>query len=192
MSEAILALGLVELAAAIARGEVSSLAATEACIAAMEREQPRLNAVIWLDAEGARAAARAADARRAAGEALGPLHGVPLAHKDLFYRAGRPITCGSRVLAGFTAREDALVMRRLQGAGAIWLAGLNMAELAVGAAGRNEHYGHCRNPWNPAHISGGSSSGAGAAVAARLCYGALGTDTGGSVRIPAAMCAVVG
>lgn len=190
--EALTDLDLVEVAAAIRARELSSVEVTEACIAAAEASAARINAYVRLDAESALAEARAADARLGRGEEVGPLHGVPLAHKDLFFRAGKPITCASKVLNGFTADYDATVTARLASAGAVYLGGLNMAEVAVGAAGRNEHYGHCRNPWNPDYITGGSSSGSGAAVAARTCYGALGTDTGGSVRIPAAVCGVVG
>ena len=127
-----------------------------------------------------------------AGRPLGPLHGVPLAHKDMFYRAGEVCSCGSKIRADFVPDHTATVLTRLDAAGAVELGRLNMAEFAMGPTGHNEHFGRCRNPWNPDHITGGSSSGSGAAVAAGLVFGALGSDTGGSVRLPAAACGVVG
>ena len=120
------------------------------------------------------------------------LHGVPLAHKDMFYRAGHVTTCGSRIRKDFVPDHDSTALARLHGAGAIYLGGLNMAEFATGPTGHNEHWGDCRNPWNQAHISGGSSSGSGASVAGRVVFGALGSDTGGSVRLPSTCNGVVG
>ena len=111
---------------------------------------------------------------------------MPLAHKDMFYRAGEVCTCGSKIRREFVPDHTATVLTRLDAAGAIEIGHLNMAEFAMGPTGHNEHYGRCRNPWNPDHITGGSSSGSGAAVAAGLAFGALGSDTGGSVRLPAA------
>ena len=122
----------------------------------------------------------------------GPLSGMPLAHKDMFYRAGKVSNCGSKIRKGWVASETATVLERLDAAGALQLGTLNMSEFAYGPTGHNEHWGDCRNPWNPDYITGGSSSGSGAAVAARLVAGALGSDTGGSVRIPAAACGVTG
>ena len=138
------------------------------------------------------AAARRADRAIAARAKLGPLHGVPLAHKDMYYRKGKVSTCGSKILRDYRPDMTATVVERLECAGAIWLGNLNMAEFAANPTGHNEHWGDCHNPWNPAHISGGSSSGSGSAVGARACYGSLGSDTGGSVRLPAAACGVVG
>jgi aspartyl-tRNA(Asn)/glutamyl-tRNA(Gln) amidotransferase subunit A len=123
---------------------------------------------------------------------VGPLHGVPLAHKDMFYRAGKVSTCGSHIRKEFRPSRTATVINRLDGAGAITVAVLNMAEFAQNGTGHNDHFGHCRNPWDPDYCPGGSSSGSGAAVAARLIYGALGSDTGGSIRVPASMCGVTG
>ena len=141
---------------------------------------------------GARAEARAADQAVKAGRPLGPLHGVPLAHKDMFYRAGEVCSCGSKIRADFVPDHTATVLGKLDAAGGIELGRLNMAEFAMGPTGHNDHFGRCRNPWNTDHITGGSSSGSGAAVAAGLAFGALGSDTGGSVRLPAAACGVVG
>jgi aspartyl-tRNA(Asn)/glutamyl-tRNA(Gln) amidotransferase subunit A len=186
------ALTLREAAAAIAQGKLSAEALLEACLDRVERLQPVLNCFIRVTAERARQHAREADAAVKAGRPLGPLHGVPLAHKDMFYRAGEVCTCGSKIRRDFVPDHTATVLTRLDAAGAIEVGHLNMAEFAMGPTGHNEHYGRCRNPWNPDHITGGSSSGSGAAVAAALVFGALGSDTGGSVRLPAAACGVVG
>ena len=183
---------LCEAAEAIAAGRVSSEELVRACLARIERTQPTLNSFLAVEAEPALAAARRADAERARGRLRGPLHGVPLAHKDMFYRAGQLCSCGSAIRRDWRAEVTCTLLERLEAAGAITLGRLNMNEFATGPHGLNQHFGHCRNPWNPAHITGGSSSGAGAAVAARQVYGALGSDTGGSVRLPAAFCGVVG
>jgi aspartyl-tRNA(Asn)/glutamyl-tRNA(Gln) amidotransferase subunit A len=185
-------LSLVETAVGIASGAFSSEEVTRACIDRIEAAQPHLNCFIRLEADEALETARAADRARAGGMALGPLHGVPLAHKDMFYRAGRPSTGGNAIQRDFVPGYTATVMGRLAAAGALCLGGLNMSEFASGPVGQNLHYGDCRNPWNTAHAPGGSSSGSGSAVAARLVHGALGSDTGGSVRIPAALCGLVG
>jgi aspartyl-tRNA(Asn)/glutamyl-tRNA(Gln) amidotransferase subunit A len=183
---------LVGAAAAIRARRVSSRELTEACLAGLEKAQPLLNCVIRLDREAALARAAAADAALARGDAWGPLHGVPLAHKDMFYRKGTIATCGSKIRRDWVADRTATALARLDGAGALQLATLNMAEFAYGPTGHNAHFGHCHNPWSHPHITGGSSSGSGAAVAARLVYGALGSDTGGSVRLPSALCGVTG
>ena len=185
-------LSLSEVAAAIATRRISSLEATQACLDALDQAGPALNCVAGVDHEAALAAAAAADEELAAGRVRGPLHGVPLAHKDMFYRAGRPAACGSRILADFVPDHTASVLARLDAAGALDVAQLNMVEFALGTTGHNEITGDVRNPWNPAHIPGGSSSGPGAAVAARAVFGALGSDTGGSIRLPAACCGLVG
>ena len=190
--DALAALTLTELAAAIATKKVSSLEATRNCVERLERYGPAFNAVAALDAEAALDAAAAADAALAAGRASGPMHGVPLAHKDMYYRAGRPSACGSKILADFVPDVTATALTRLDDAGALDIARLNMVEFALGTTGHNEITGVVRNPWNPAHITGGSSSGPGASVAARLVYGTLGSDTGGSIRLPAAACGLVG
>jgi aspartyl-tRNA(Asn)/glutamyl-tRNA(Gln) amidotransferase subunit A len=186
------ALTLRDAASAIADGKLRAEALVEACLDRVERWQPVLNCFIRVAAEAARTQARAADAELKAGRTRGPLHGVPLAHKDMFYRAGEICTCGSKIRADFLPDHTATVLTRLDAAGAIELGRLNMAEFAMGPTGHNDHFGRCRNPWNPDYITGGSSSGSGAAVTAGLVFGALGSDTGGSVRLPAAACGVVG
>jgi aspartyl-tRNA(Asn)/glutamyl-tRNA(Gln) amidotransferase subunit A len=185
-------LTLVELAEAIRARRVSAREAAEAALARAHTVQPRINAFVAIDDAGALAAADAADRALARGEAVGPLHGVPLAHKDMFFRKGRVSGCGSAILREAPADRTASVLARLDTAGALDIARLNMAEFAFGPTGHNIHNGDCRNPWDPAHITGGSSSGSGASVAARAVWGALGSDTGGSVRLPAAICGVVG
>ena len=183
---------LVEAADAIRARTLSARELTEACLGRIERLQPVLNCFISPDPEGALAAAGRADAALAQGAKVGPLHGVPLAHKDMYYRAGVVSTCGSKIRRDFKPDHTATVLDRLAGAGALHLGGLNMAEFAFGPTGHNVHWGDCRNPWNPAHITGGSSSGSGSSVGGRLVFGALGSDTGGSVRLPAAACGIVG
>jgi aspartyl-tRNA(Asn)/glutamyl-tRNA(Gln) amidotransferase subunit A len=179
-------------AGAIAQGRLHAEELVEANLDRIQRSQPKLNCFIRTTAEAARTGARAADAAVKAGRSLGPLHGIPLAHKDMFYRAGEVCSCGSKIRADFVPDHTATVLTRLGDAGGIDLGRLNMAEFAMGPTGHNEHYGRCRNPWNPDYITGGSSSGSGAAVAAGLVFAALGSDTGGSVRLPAAACGVVG
>lgn len=185
-------LTLVELSDAIGCGAVSSTEATSACLEAIAEHDGAVNSFIKVEAEEALRQAAAADAEIRAGRRRGPLHGVPLAHKDMFYRRGEISTCGSRIMADVRADRTATVIERLAEAGAVTLGWLNMAEFAVGPTGHNDHFGHCHNPWNLAHVSGGSSSGSGAAVAARFAYGSLGSDTGGSVRLPAGICGVTG
>lgn len=183
---------LVQAADAIRSGRVSSTELTRACLERIEALQARLNCFVHVHAEEALAAARVADEELAAGKLRGPLHGVPLAHKDCYYREGRLSTCGSSMRGQHIADCTATVLSRLDAAGALDLGGLHMSEWAFGPTGHNEHFGACRNPWNPEHISGGSSSGSGVSVAARLVFGALGSDVGGSIRLPAAACGVVG
>lgn len=190
--DAVAGLTLVELSDALQRGDVSSVEATRACLAEIDSHDGAVNAFITVEAETALRQAEAADTEIRAGRRRGPLHGVPLAHKDMFYRKGEISTCGSRIMADVRADRTATVLERLDAAGAVTLGWLNMAEFAVGPTGHNDHYGHCRNPWNRAHVSGGSSSGSGAAVAARFAFGSLGSDTGGSVRLPAGICGVTG
>ncbi len=185
-------MSLCEVADAIRAKEVSAVEVTQASLRRIETWEPVLNSFIALEAEAALSAAEKADADLARGTLHGPLHGVPLAHKDMFYRQGKVSTCGSAIRRDFVAEVTATVIERLEAAGALHLGGLNMTEFAASPTGLNDHFGHCRNPWNPAHVTGGSSSGSAAAVAARLVYGALGSDTGASVRLPAALCGVVG
>ncbi len=192
MSDDILELSLTEVAAVIRKRKLSSVEATRACLERARRVQPRINCFIAIEGDEALKSARAADRALRRGDRLGLLHGVPLAHKDLFYRKGRVCTGGAEILRHYRPTVTATVVERLHAAGAIWLGRLNMSDFVGNPTGHNEHFGDCRNPWNPQHVSGGSSSGSGAAVAARACYGALGSDTGGSIRHPAAFNGVVG
>ncbi|MBM3484427.1 MAG: amidase [Alphaproteobacteria bacterium] len=192
MSDDLLDLNLIDIAGLIRKRKVSAVEVTKACIERIARVQPIINCYIRVEADQALRAAKRADAALAKGKALGPLHGVPLAHKDMFYRKGEPTTCGSEIRRKYVADTDCTALKRLLDAGSLYLGGLNMAEFAIGPTGHNQHHGHCRNPWNPDHVTGGSSSGSGSAVAARTVYGALGSDTGGSVRLPATMNGCVG
>jgi aspartyl-tRNA(Asn)/glutamyl-tRNA(Gln) amidotransferase subunit A len=185
-------LSLVEVAEAIRARKLSSREVTEAALARAHAVQPKLNAFIAIDDLGALAAAAAADSALAHGGGIGPLHGVPLAHKDMFFRRGRVSGCGSAIMREVPADRTATVLDRLDAAGALDIGRLNMAEFAFGPTGHNIHYGDCCNPWDQSRITGGSSSGSGASVAAGAVWGALGSDTGGSVRLPAAVCGVIG
>ena len=191
-TDALAALSLGEVARAIAAREVSSREATEACLERIARHGESLHCIARIDPEAALRAADEADAALAGGGPRGPLHGVPLAHKDMFFRAGRPADCGSRILAGHLPEATSSALKGLDAAGALDIAQLHMVEFALGITGHNEIAGTPRNPWNRDHITGGSSSGSAAAVAGRLVYGALGSDTGGSIRLPAACCGLVG
>jgi aspartyl-tRNA(Asn)/glutamyl-tRNA(Gln) amidotransferase subunit A len=185
-------LSLTEAADAVVRGDITATALTRACLARIDRHAEALNCVIRLDREEALQAAAAADAARASGARLGRLHGVPMMHKDMYYRAGKVSSCGSSIRRDFVPAVTATVLEKLDAAGAIDLGTLNMAEFAQNGTGHNAHFGDCHNPWNLAHCPGGSSSGSGAAVAARLVFAALGSDTGGSIRLPATMCGITG
>ncbi len=185
-------LTLSEVAVAIAAGKLSAVEAVRACLDRIARLDPRLRTFVTLDAEGAVACARALDADLAAGRPRGPLHGVPLAYKDLCHVPGLPTSCGTSTAEYFTSGIECTAAARLGAAGAVTLGKLNMSELALGPFGDNPHHGNVDNPWKAGHVSGGSSSGSGAAVAAGLAFGALGSDTGGSIRLPAACCGIVG
>jgi len=185
-------MSLTAVAKAIAERRLSSHELTRSCLHRIARWQPHINAFMSIEAEAALKAADEADAALAAGRNLGPLHGVPLAHKDMYYDAGKVVTCGSLIRRDFVATTTSTALRRLRDAGSIRLGSLQMAEFAYGPTGHNAHYGAVRNPFAPDHITGGSSSGSGAAVAARLTFAALGSDTGGSVRMPAHFCGVTG
>ena len=185
-------LDLSEAAERVAAGRVSSVALTEACLARAKAWQASRNCFIRIDAESALEAARACDAELKRGRSRGPLHGVPLAHKDMFYRTGKTSTGGSKILRDRAATTTATVLQRLDAAGAIEVGVLNMAEFAAGPTGHNIHFGHCRNAFDAARIPGGSSSGSAVAVAARAVFGALGSDTGASIRLPAAYNGVTG
>ncbi|MDB5574252.1 MAG: aspartyl/glutamyl-tRNA(Asn/Gln) amidotransferase subunit [Tardiphaga sp.] len=183
---------LTEVASAIAAKKVSSREVTQACLARASQWQPKLNAFITIQAESALQAADAADAMLAKGDSKGALHGVPLAHKDMFYDAGHVVTCGSLIRRDYVATTTSTALRRLKDAGTVRLGSLQMAEFAYGPTGHNAHFGPVCNPWHVDHITGGSSSGSGSAVAARLTFAALGSDTGGSIRMPAHFCGVTG
>ena len=185
-------LTLVEAADAVRNGDATSMELLDACWRNMEAANPKLNATIWLDREGAEQAARAADRAVHEKSWLGPLHGVPMMHKDMYYQAGRLSTCGSALRRDWRPAVTATVIEKLSAAGAYVFGGLNMAEFAQNPTGHNRAFGDCHNPWNPPYITGGSSSGSGASVAARFNYMALGSDTGGSIRLPAAACGVTG
>ena len=181
-----------ELAGAIRQRKISPVEATEACLARIRRLDGRLRAFITPDPEGALRMARELESEATAGRWRGHLHGVPLAFKDLCHVRGLPTSCGTKTKEYFVTPHDCTAASRLVAAGAVTLGKLNMTELAMGPFGDNAHHGHVGNPWREGHVSGGSSSGSGAAVAAGLCLGALGSDTGGSIRLPAACCGIVG
>src|SRR5436190_5632943 len=185
-------LSLTEVAAQIRERQLSSVEATQALLARIEHWQPRLNAFVRIEADEALAAAKEADAQLARSGPKGVLHGVPLAHKDMYYFAGKPAGCGSKIREGWIASQTSTVISHLQSAGAIRIGALHMVEFAMGPTGHNAYLGPARNPWDASRITGGSSSGPAAAVAARLTYAALGSDTGGSIRTPANFCGVTG
>jgi aspartyl-tRNA(Asn)/glutamyl-tRNA(Gln) amidotransferase subunit A len=182
---------LSELSAALAEKRISSVELTQLFLARIERMNPELNAFITVDAARALADARRADSRRAAGE-TGPLVGIPLAHKDIFCTKGVRTTCGSRMLADFFSPYDAHVIERLGAAGTVMLGKTNMDEFAMGSSNETSYFGPTRNPWGRALVPGGSSGGTAVAVAARMAPAGTGTDTGGSIRQPAALTGVCG
>ena len=183
---------LTAVAREIAERKVSSHEVTRACLHRIAQWQPHLNAFMAVEAEEALEAADAADAALAKGDVRGPLHGVPLAHKDMYYEAGKVVTCGSLIRRDYVATTTSTALQRLRDAGTIRLGSLQMAEFAYGPTGHNSHYGPVHNPFVLDRVTGGSSSGSGSAVAARLTFAALGSDTGGSIRMPAHFCGVTG
>jgi aspartyl-tRNA(Asn)/glutamyl-tRNA(Gln) amidotransferase subunit A len=182
---------LSELGAALRARKVSALELARAHLDRIARLDKKLNAFITVDEAGALAAAKRADARLAKGE-QGPLVGIPIAHKDLFVTRGTRTTCGSRMLEHYVSPFDAHVVERLAAAGMVQLGKCNMDEFAMGSSSESSCFGPVRNPWDTSRVPGGSSGGSAAAVAARLAPAATGTDTGGSIRQPAAMSGVCG
>ena len=182
---------LAELAAALAARKISSVELTQLCLDRIARENADLNAFITVDAERSLAQARAADACLAAG-AGGSLTGIPLAHKDIFCAQGWRTSCGSKMLANFVSPYDDTVIERFNAAGAVTLGKTNMDEFAMGSSNETSFFGPVKNPWDRTRVPGGSSGGSAAAVAARLAPAATGTDTGGSIRQPAALCGLTG
>jgi aspartyl-tRNA(Asn)/glutamyl-tRNA(Gln) amidotransferase subunit A len=185
-------LSLRSLGTLMQRRELSPVEATETVLDRVEKFDRQLNSFITPLRDQAMAQARAAEREILDGHYRGPLHGVPIAAKDLYYTKGIRTTAGSKILSDFIPTYDATVIARLQDAGAILIGKLNMHEFARGATNSSSLIGGCYNPWDTLRVTGGSSGGSGAALAAGLCYGALGSDTGGSIRIPAAFCGVVG
>jgi len=191
MNEALHTLTLTELAAGLERGKFSSVELTQALLDRIESHNPTLNAFITITGEQALAAATRADEARAAGKA-GTLNGLPLVHKDIFCTRDVLTTCGSRMLEDFVSPYDATVVERFADAGAVVLGKTNMDEFAMGSSNETSYFGPVKNPWNLECSPGGSSGGSAAAVAARLAPAATGTDTGGSIRQPAALTGIVG
>ncbi|GII02744.1 Asp-tRNA(Asn)/Glu-tRNA(Gln) amidotransferase subunit GatA [Planobispora takensis] len=181
-----------ELGALVASGEVSAVEVARAHLDRIDAVEPKVNAFLHVDAETTLAQARRVDERRAAGEELGPLAGVPIAHKDVFTTTDMPTTAGSRILEGWRPPYDATVTRRLREAGLVILGKTNLDEFAMGSSTENSAYGVTRNPWDLSRIPGGSSGGSSAAVAAYQAPLSTGTDTGGSIRQPAAVTGIVG
>ena len=186
------ALTIREAAELIRKKSVSPVEITGACLERIERYDQRLRAYITVLSDSAMAQARQAEQALVRGEYFGPLHGIPLALKDTFAMRGVRTTCGSKLLENNVPDYDAAVVERLRKAGAVFLGTLNMHEFAYGVTTANPHYGVARNPWNEERSPGGSSGGSGVAVAASMCLGSIGTDAGGSVRLPASLCGIVG
>jgi aspartyl-tRNA(Asn)/glutamyl-tRNA(Gln) amidotransferase subunit A len=183
---------ITELAPLVAKKKVSPVELTCAMLERIERLNPRLNAYLTVTGDLALDQARRAEKETLRGRLHGPLHGIPIALKDNIWTRGVRTTAGSKVLADYVPQQDATIARRLWRAGAVLLGKTNLHEFAYGVTTNNAHYGPTRNPWDIKRIPGGSSGGTGAALAAGLCYGSVGSDTGGSIRIPAALCGVVG
>jgi len=185
-------LSIEELAPLIRRRKVSPVELLNAVLARIEALNPRLNAYLTVCAESARAEAARAEREIMRGRSRGPLHGIPVSLKDNISTRGIRTTAGSKILTEHIPEEDAAAVRRLRRAGAVIVGKTNLHEFAYGVTTENPHYGPTRNPWDTERIAGGSSGGSAAALAAGLCYASVGTDTGGSIRIPASLCGIVG
>ena len=183
---------ITSLSELIGKREISPVEVIDAFLERIEAVQKKINIFITVLEREARRAAQQAEDEIVKGHYRGPLHGIPLAAKDLFFTAGVKTTCGTRILADFVPEENGTVISRLIEAGAILVGKTNMHEFAFGTTNLNNHYGHARNPWNSDHITGGSSGGSAAAIAGSCALLTLGTDTGGSIRIPSALCGTVG
>jgi aspartyl-tRNA(Asn)/glutamyl-tRNA(Gln) amidotransferase subunit A len=183
---------ITEVAPKVASGKITSEKLTENCLATISELNPKLNAFIMVTAEAALARARQADKEIAGGRRLGPLHGIPISLKDLIDLEGTPTTAGSLLRKSHIAAADSVVARRLREAGAVFVGKTNLHEFAFGTTNEDSGFGPARNPHDPARSPGGSSGGSGIAVATGMSLGSIGTDTGGSIRIPAAACGVVG
>ena len=196
MKRASLRAGIVmtisEVTARVARGDITSQKLTEQCLAKIEALNPKLNAFITVTADEALEQARQADKEIAAGRRIGPLHGIPISLKDLIDQKGVPTTAASQLRRNHVAAADAVVTARLRGAGAVFVGKTNLHEFAFGTTSEDSGFGPVRNPIDPSRSPGGSSGGSAAAVAAGMSLGTVGTDTGGSIRIPAAACGIVG
>ncbi len=183
---------IAEASELLRRKEISPVELTTKCLARIEELNPTINAFITIMHEPALAEARAAETEISAGNWRGPLHGIPIGLKDLIDTAGIKTTCGSALFADRVPTKDAYIVQRLKSAGAVLIGKQNMQEFAYGGTSTSSYFGPVRNPMDTERIAGGSSGGSAAAVAAGMCFGAIGTDTGGSVREPAAFCGIVG
>ena len=192
MASELIRMTAAEIAAAVTAGEVSAVEVTRAHLDRIQDVDPQVHAFLHVATDGAVSAARAVDERRAAGEPLGPLAGVPLALKDVLTTADMPTTCGSRILEGWRPPYESTVTQRLRKAGVVILGKTNMDEFAMGSSTENSAFGPSHNPWDLSRVPGGSSGGSAAAVTAFEAPLGIGTDTGGSIRQPAAVCGIVG
>jgi aspartyl-tRNA(Asn)/glutamyl-tRNA(Gln) amidotransferase subunit A len=185
-------LSIAEASDLLRRKQISPVELTTSCLNRIDELNPTINAFITVMHESALAQAREAEAEIAAGNWRGPLHGIPIGLKDLIDTAGVTTTCGSALFADRVPTEDAEIVKRVKDAGAVLVGKQNMQEFAWGGTSSSSHFGPVRNPWDTSRIAGGSSGGSAAAVATGMCFAAIGTDTGGSVRQPAAFCGIVG
>ncbi len=183
---------ITEVAPRLASGELSPVELTRACLDRIDALDPQINAFITVLGDSALDEARQAEREIQSGQYRGPLHGIPIAHKDLYYTAGVRTTAASKILADFVPDEDGTAVAKLREAGTVLLGKLNMHEFASGGTNESSQFGPVHNPWNLDHMPGGSSGGSGAALAAGMCLGATGSDTMGSIRIPAFCCGITG